>query len=99
MFDFNTKLAMVKENIETVAKFFYQGKQQEGYRHLVAVIDDLMLIDQAIRNSEQEQTRDAGERLQEMLQIALDALDDKDEIMLADIFNYEILPMLDEIME
>lgn len=64
---------------ETVAAF-YQQKEHEGYERLGTVLEGLMVMQDSL--------------LTEKLLMAMEALERKDSVLLADILNYEIKPRI-----
>ena len=66
--------------IEEIVDLFYQQKEHEGYEKLGNLLGELILISRPL--------------FSEKLLMAMTALENRDVVLLADILNYEIKPML-----
>lgn len=93
-------ISATKEKIKQVVDLFYQQKNQEGYQELIKVIDSLSEI---IALMEKEQSNlelvEKNNKLLYSLNNVTDAMINKDTVLQADILNYEITDILDEIAE
>ena len=91
-------ISATKEKIKQVVDLFYQQKNQEGYQELIKVIDSLSEI---IALMEKEQSDlELGEKNKKLLYSlnnVTEAMINKDTVLQADILNYEITDILDEI--
>ncbi|MDD5948270.1 MAG: hypothetical protein PUC39_00825 [Lachnospiraceae bacterium] len=78
----------IKQEIQDVAELFYQQKNTEGYQRLNQLLQDLSAYVGTI--TEEEQQMEFLEALKE----ALDAMEQKDTTLLADILQYELIEKL-----
>ena len=78
----------IKQEIQDVAELFYQQKNTEGYQRLNQLLQDLSAYVGII--TEEEQPMEFLEALKE----ALDAMEQKDTTLLADILQYELIEKL-----
>lgn len=93
-------IVSLKEKIDLASDLFYKQKNTEGYQILVGVIDGLMAITSDLKAAEQNESmltfqREFTERLQEITEAMLQ----KDTILIADMMKYDIMELLDELME
>lgn len=79
---------LLKEELEQVTEMFYQQKSKEGYEKLQVLLADISLYVSGVQDEEQQQ------ELLETLTEALDAMEQKDTTLLADILKYELLEKL-----
>ncbi len=92
------RLRRTIQSIEDTTVCFYQNNEKEGYRRLG---DTLQGLDEVIGEAELI-GRDGevfildGDRVLEHLKEAVEALEQKDTLLLADILQYEITPLLEE---
>ncbi|MDF2944217.1 MAG: hypothetical protein K0S01_3075 [Herbinix sp.] len=95
----NDYVLALKSKIELVTGYFYQQKSQAGYRELIGVIDDITLVSELLgmRISE-PQIMVINNKLLNGLQELMNAMLQKDIVLLADIMSYDIMELLDEIM-
>jgi hypothetical protein len=94
------KVLALKIRITTLTDYFYQQKSKEGYLELIGVIDDITIITEllSVRSSDSDLV-DINRRLMEALQEAMNAMLQKDTVLIADIMQYEITDILDEIID
>lgn len=99
MNELHEKLIKLKDTIKIVADCFYQQKDQEGYRGLITIIDDITAVSVILEGQqEKEEVLLLNNRLQAALKQALDAMEQQDKVLMADIMNYDVTELLDEII-
>jgi PAS domain-containing protein len=81
----------VMEQLQEVVTYLYQENIPEAYRQLAMVIPSLQQILDQMENEELQR------ELMEKLQMALQAMENQDAILLADILSYEIMEKLQEL--
>ena len=79
---------LLREELEQVTEMFYQQKSKDGYEKLQVLLADISLYVSGVQDEEQQQ------ELLETLTEALDAMEQKDTTLLADILKYELLEKL-----
>lgn len=79
---------LLREELEHVTELFYQQKSKEGYEKLQILLADISLYVSNVQDEEQQQ------ELLETLTEALNAMEEKDTTLLADILKYELLEKL-----
>lgn len=79
---------LLREELEQVTELFYQQKSKEGYERLQVLLADISLYVSGVQDEEQQQ------ELLETLTEALDAMEQRDTTLLADILKYELLEKL-----
>lgn len=90
----------LEEKIDLASDLFYKQKNAEGYQLLVGVIDGLMAITSDLKAAEQNECMLAFQRkFAERLQEITEAMLQKDTILIADMMKYDIMELLDELME
>lgn len=88
------------EEIERVTDYFYKQQNQTGYSELDQVITDISLtIDTIFKYRLEKQTINLDEqKLIATLTEAMKAIEGKDSILLADIFQYDLLEQFHDII-
>lgn len=76
------------EELEQVTELFYQQKSKEGYEKLQELLADISLYVSGVEDDAKQQ------ELLETLTEALDAMEQRDTTLLADILKYELLEKL-----
>lgn len=95
--DINEMINQVTTGISQVTESFYQGKDNEGYLKLNGVISDLMsLIEKMIEYKGSEESQ-GEEQLMQTVTEAMNALEQKDTILLSDILQYDLADQLQSI--
>ncbi len=90
----------LKSKISLVADWFYQQKVQAGYRELISIIDDITAVSVILEvNKEREDVCQLHQRLSESLQSIMAAMEHKDTVLIADTMSYELLDLIDELIE
>ncbi len=90
-------LEEVRQKIEQTTDYFYKQKNQEGYRVLIDVIDDLILLTAELKELEHSETIQTLQgALAQSLQEITEAMLQKDTILIADMMKYDIIDLLDK---
>lgn len=90
------QLRKVLEKIDGVVGLFYQQQEKEGYKEMQEMIEDIAILMDGLYNyaKEEEYFNYDHVRLVEGLTEAMNALEDKDTILLADVLQYELAEQL-----
>lgn len=98
-------MSIIKSKIDDAIQFidlntdlFYQNKIDEGYKKLdntLVKISDA--IEEVIKYQENSGQDIQGEKIVGILTEAMDALEKKDTLLLADILQYELKELLEEV--
>lgn len=78
--------------IDIVTELLYSGDVAEGMAKMQDVIPELAVLLQSINNEELER-----QITEDLLKPALDSMEERDGTTLADILQYELLPLLEAI--
>lgn len=78
--------------IDIVTELLYSGDVAEGMAKMQDVIPELAVLLQSINNEEIER-----QIIEDVLKPALDSMEERDGTTLADILQYELLPLLEAI--
>lgn len=78
--------------IDIVTELLYSGDVAEGMAKMQDVIPELAVLLQSINNEELER-----QIIEDILKPALDSMEERDGTTLADILQYELLPLLEAI--
>ena len=78
--------------IDIVTELLYSGEVAEGMAKMQDVIPELAVLLQSINNEELER-----QITEDVLKPALDSMEERDGTTLADILQYELLPLLEAI--
>lgn len=78
--------------IDIVTELLYSGEVAEGMAKMQDVVPELAVLLQSINNEELER-----KIIEDVLKPALDSMEERDGTTLADILQYELLPLLEAI--
>jgi hypothetical protein len=96
--EYKISIEEVLKEIEIVTESFYQQKNNIGYQKLVSLIDTLAGVADMIAELEQRALlHEKIGRFTTSLNDAVEALLNKDTILLADILRYDISDILKEV--
>lgn len=84
-------MSQLEEKIEKMAEACYMQKEQEACRYMNELIPDLMGLIEAAPETEDEPGVLTKSILMNIISQALNAMEQKDYILLADIMKYELL--------
>lgn len=89
----------ILNDINDITDCFYQQKTNEGYLVLISVIDRLTgMMDYISQIKNKPELIDKNNKMMSALNDATEALSEKDTVLLADIFKYDITDCLQEIL-
>ncbi len=99
--DLKTQMREIMQQIDQVTELFYQQKEQEGYGALNALLADLVAsIDVLYQYKQQHEEISFDEQeFQAALVDAMNALEEKDAVLLADILKYDIYEKFEAVVE
>ncbi|MBD5095458.1 MAG: hypothetical protein HDT40_00380 [Lachnospiraceae bacterium] len=80
----------LKKNLNDIADILYKGDTIEGIAHMSNVIPDIATIASDMPDEEARQ-----EMIDNALIPLLDAMEQEDGTLMADIISYELIPLLD----
>ena len=96
----NDYMNNLKDGIVNLANMIQEGKEQEAITIIPQVVDGIEWVVQVITLTKEVQKNEIGvEALNDQLQEIIEALENEDYILVGDLFNYEILPILEDIHE
>ncbi len=89
----------IKEKIEIISNLLYQQNQNEAFSQLLVLINELSILSTHLFGQENEDILSNVEqnRLLSTLNEAMNALEKKDGVLLADILNYDLTDLLNEL--
>lgn len=82
-------LDSIKARLTDIANILYQGNVIDGMAHMSNVIPDIAVIAETMPDEETRQ-----ELINNALAPLLDAMEQKDGTLMADIISYELIPLL-----
>lgn len=86
--------------IDINTELFYQNKIDDGYKNLDSTLGKIsFVIEDIIRYQEQSGQDVQAKRFVEILTEAMRALENKDALLLADILQYDLKELLEEVKE
>lgn len=99
MYNIKKNIWELEKKIEEVTECFYQQRENEGYHNFELVFPDLIrVVDQvALLEKEQKITKAEFDLISTYLSNALQALEEKDVILLSDIMRYDLIEVLNNI--
>lgn len=83
------KLDDVKTRLNDIADILYKGDTIDGIAHMSSVIPDIAVIASDMPDEEERQ-----EMIDNALAPLLDAMEQEDGTLMADIISYELIPLL-----
>ena len=90
----------LKDGVKKVSQYIDEGREQEGINLIPLVADGLKwLIDAVQATTDVQKEKIETENMNEFLGEIVEALENEDYILVGDLFNYEIHPILEEIHE
>lgn len=96
----NEYMNNLKNGIVNLANMIQEGREQEAINVIPQVVDGIQWVVQVIDLTKEVQKNEIGyEGLNEHLEEIIEALENEDYILVGDLFNYEILPILENIHE
>lgn len=96
----NDYMNNLKDGIVNLANMIQEGKEQEAITIIPQIVDGIEWVVQVITLTKEVQKNEIGvEALNDQLQEIIEALENEDYILVGDLFNYEILPILEDIHE
>lgn len=101
MEELKEKIDIASEKIEEASDLFYQHKDHEGYLRLDQVIGTLMELAEGLKQavSENPELELNAEDFLATLNEAVDALEERDTVLLSDILQYDLIEQLDILKE
>ncbi|WP_459478713.1 hypothetical protein [Clostridium saccharoperbutylacetonicum] len=88
----------LKNGIENLSSAINGGNEEKGVGLIPLISDGLEWLTKVIDLTKDVQTEEVSSGdLNEKLKEIIEALDNEDYILVGDLFNYEIIPILDEI--
>lgn len=88
----------LKNGIENLSNAINGGNDEKGVKLIPLICDGLNWLTQVINLTEDIHSGDVSiVELNEKLEEIIEALENEDYILVGDLFNYEIIPILDEI--
>ncbi|EKQ51132.1 MULTISPECIES: hypothetical protein [unclassified Clostridium] len=93
-------LDKLKKGIEDAVNLIQEGNEIEGIKNIIPVFEGIEYISQAINLTREVQEEEIElEDLNAQLREMIEAFENEDYILLGDLLNYELLPILEEIHE
>lgn len=90
----------VIDEINNITELLYQQKAKEGYMLLNGTLGNIMsIIDSIYKLRGEREVQFDDNRMISNLKTAMEAMEKKDNVMLADILSYEISEQLKEFIE
>jgi hypothetical protein len=94
----NIQIDTIISEIEMIADYLYQQKISDGYSELNKTISEIMdLLDKINIYKKEDELQVEDQSLVFCLTKALEAMENKDNVLLADILLYEVTESLKEI--
>lgn len=88
----------LKNGIKNIVELIQEGKEYEGINFISQVADGIDWVVSVIKLTKDIQKNEIEiEDINEHIEEIIEALENEDYILISDLFNYEILPILDRI--
>lgn len=96
-YDYINKLIL---GIENVSNLIQVGKEVEGIKELIPVLDGIEYISKIIDLTKEVHVEEINlEELNNQLKEIIDAFENEDYVLLGDLLNYELIPTINNIQE
>ncbi|NFH68699.1 hypothetical protein FDC35_01810 [Clostridium botulinum] len=94
----NEYIIQLEKNIEEIVKILQGTEYKEGIKALNSVIEGINLVAIAVENTKELHKKEISlNKLNEKLNEIVQALENEDNILMADLFQYELLPVIENI--
>lgn len=97
MLEIKKEIQEVNKKIDELVELFYQQKNEEAYGKLNIALADFIYIIEMIQKQGDEKAQENAGDLNDALKQALEAMEQKDNILLADILKYEVMEKLEDL--
>lgn len=97
MLEIKKEIQEVNKKIDEIVELFYQQKNEEAYGKLNIALADFIYIIEMIQKQGNEKAQENAGDLNDALKQALEAMEQKDNILLADILKYEVMEKLEDL--
>ncbi len=88
----------LKSGIEKTAEYFQSGEDEQGFNMIPSVTEGLDYIIQAVKVSKDILGKDISvDELNEKLKEIVEAIENEDTVLIGDLFQYELLPIVENI--
>lgn len=100
MAELKEQIQQIEQQIDVVSELFYQQKTTEGYNQLEGIIVNVANVIDAVYASKPDDAAamEKINKLTAVLQETMQAMQEKDTILLADMLKYEILEQLQSLI-
>lgn len=101
MNDEKNKIIETLDRIENVTELFYQENGAEAFDEFLNLLDDIaQMIDIMSKYSEENTAFEFDDKkVYDILKQIMEALEDRDEVMLADILQYDFAEYMNECLQ
>ncbi|OOM77928.1 hypothetical protein CLPUN_21010 [Clostridium puniceum] len=94
----NEYLYNLKGGIKSIVEAIQEGREQEGINLVSAVAEGIDWVSNVINLTKDIQKNEIEiQDINEQIEAIIEALENEDYILVGDLFNYEILPILDRV--
>lgn len=89
------------DKVQEVVDFFYQQKNKEAFEKLTVTIDEMIVTaDNLMSYKNEHESFEFNEiKLCEILKDAVNALEAEDEVLMADILQYDFMEYINDLLE
>lgn len=96
----NEYLYNLEAGINDIVNLIQQGNEMEGIKNIILILDGIDYVCKAIILTEDIHKEEISlEELNSQLEEIIEAFENEDYILLGDLLNYELLPIINEIHE
>lgn len=91
-------LNKLKKGINDISNFIQEGNEQDGLQLIGPVADGIQWVEDVINLTKDVQKEEIDMKdMDEQIEALVEAMENEDYILVGDLFNYEVLPILDRI--
>lgn len=100
MAELKEQIEQIEQQIDNVSELFYQQKNQAAYNQLEDIIINVAKVIETVyaQNPDNPDVMEKINKLTLTLRETMEAMENKDTILLADMLKYEILEVLQTIL-
>lgn len=99
LFEKKELMVDILKNIDVVTDLFYQDKEGQGYHELALLLTKLTSFIEFLILEKELMEKTRQEKLLSVMTQAMNAMEEKDIVLLSDILQYELKEQLEDIIK
>lgn len=88
----------LKNGIKNISNLIQEGREHESFNFIAHVADGLEWVDEALNATKKYHNNElALDKMNSFIEEISEALENEDYILVSDLFNYEIMPIIENL--